>query len=162
MNTLLVIEIAALPLFLFAIIGFFMCAASLARAVAGRRKIPYFSIGMLIIPLLLILISKHIAYKELENSVADSSVTVRVTPQAGVSPKQFVSTVIDNIYSNKGASGSHPTEVLYKVEICVKSSCHMYTVAQDSRDSEMYWVSFKPTTGSDYPLGFTKLKNEKN
>ena len=161
MSILTIIEYIALPLFLLAIVGFLMCAISLVRAVFGRRKIPSVSILVFLVPFLLILASKHVALKTLKSSVFNNSITVSVTPSKDASPKQFINTVIDNIYTNKGASGSHPTKKIYNIELCLVNNCHVYTLAQDSRDSEVFWVSFIPFKGGVYPLGFTKLDNEK-
>jgi hypothetical protein len=115
----------------------------------------------LFVPIFLIFSSKQIAFSALEDAAENDRVEVRVKPEPEVKPKQFVRGIIENVYSNKGASGSSPTEKLYEIEICLEGSCHLYIVAQDSRDSEMYWVSFTPSLGGSYPLGFTKLVSEK-
>lgn len=152
-----IVEHVALPLFILAIIGFFMCAAALVRTMLGRRKVPYISLGLLFVPIILIVMSKKIALNTLEKSVTDSNLSIRITPAVDLPPKQFVGVVIDEIYFNKGASGSSPTGQEYQLEICENRKCFFYVLAQDSRDRAMYWVSFTPFTGMDYPLGFTRL-----
>jgi hypothetical protein len=138
-----------------------MLAVSIIRVMFGRRKMLYISLGLLFIPLSLMFVSKRIAYLALENAVVDHRVEVKVDPSPNVASKKFIRDVIDNISFNKGASGSRPTDELYKVGICVEDTCHLYVVAEDSREPKMFWVSYKTGIGIDYPLGFTKLKKYK-
>jgi len=106
-------------------------------------------------------LSKQVAFKALERSVTDLNIVVRVMPDPGVTPKKFIGAVVENVYFNKGASGSSPTETSYRLELCSENKCAAYSVSQDSRDLKMYWVSFIPFPGGNYPLGFTRLTYDK-
>jgi hypothetical protein len=156
-----IVELTALPLFALVTLGFILCVTALVRAMLGRRKIPYIAVASLVVPIVLMFISAKIARSTLEKSGDDASLSISVSPEIQVSPKIFIGSVVDNMYSFKGASGSSPTSKKYRVELCSEINCYLYVVSQDSRDPEMYWVSFNPSSGVSYPLGFTRLQSEK-
>lgn len=104
---------------------------------------------------------QEVVLNTLEKSAIDPAISISVSPEPKVQPKQFVSSVIGNMYFNKGVSGSSPTSREFNLQLCINSKCFSYLVAQDSRDSEMYWVSYITHLGIRYPLGFTRLTREK-
>ena len=156
-----IVDYTALPLAIGTLVGFILSIVSLIRTMLGRRKIPYISLGLLFVPLVLIFLSKKVALNVLENSVVNTDYSVSLHPKANVPANKFVELVTDNLYYNKGNSGTRPTDKKFKIELCKDSKCFAYLVKQDSSDSNMYWVSFIPSFGINYPLGFTRLDSEK-
>ena len=160
MNLMSIIGVLIPALFLIAIVGFVLCLVSLVKAIRGQRKIPFFSIATLIVPVIVIFLSKHFIISELESSANDESTNVSTTPAVEYDAKVLLRNALSNLYQNKGKSGSHPTNKKYVFDICHADECFTAIAAQDSRDSSMYWLSYQAVIGS-IPLGFTQITDEK-
>ena len=160
MSQISVLGILTPLLLLLAVVGFVLCLNSIVKAVRGHRKIPYFSIAILVVPVIIIFNLKHLVINELENASIDESVIVQVSPELEVDSKMFLRNILNNLYQNKGWSGSHPTKNNYSLKICKSGECFEILAAQDSRESSIYWLSYEAFVGN-LPLGFTKIEDEK-
>lgn len=129
----------------------------LVRTIRGRRKIPFFSIGMLVVPIAFFFAAITIINTSMERAVAEGRVTV-LSPAVGKDSEEIVS-ALSNLYHHKGNSGSHPTEKKYLFNVCETDHCFEIVAAQDSRDPEMYWVSHIAALGISIQLGFTRISN---
>jgi hypothetical protein len=161
MRLLSAIEILSLFMILAALIGLVLCVVSLFRAMGGRRNIPYVSASFLLIPVVFLLASKFIVVEILDKSIIKDVARVTVSPKIAIDPKLVLLKAFSNIYRVKGASGSHPVQSQHVFEVCAQGDCFVIVVAQDSRDSEMYWVSYEPFSGVSVPLGYTRLGSKK-
>lgn len=144
--------------FLIVLIGYILCGISLVRAMRGRRKVPYISISALIIPIMFFIMSKYLIIRVLEKAVFEEGIQVSVSPEVIVKPKVFLQETLFNFYKYKGASGSHPTDKKYILNLCQYQACFVFVVAQDSRESSMYWVGYQSFIGGSIPVGFRIIK----
>jgi hypothetical protein len=161
MKLLTIIDILTPFMALAVLIGFASCVVSLLRAMGGRRKIPYVSGSFLLVPLVFFFLSHVAIVKVLDEELSNEEIRVTVSPPIVDDPKRILQGAISNLYQWKGSSGTHPSDEPYFFEVCSKGDCFVATVAQDSGDSSMYWVSYESSLGISVSLGYTQLANEK-
>lgn len=161
MELLSVIDTLSPFMALAVLIGFASCVVALVRAMGGRRKIPYVSVSFLLVPLVFFYLSQIAIVKVLDEELDNEGIVVTVSPATAAEPKQVLQAAISNLYQWKGSSGTHPSDEPYFFEVCSKGNCFVATVAQDSGDSNIYWVSYESSVGVGISLGYTRLANEK-
>jgi hypothetical protein len=145
-------------MFILVIIGFVLCALALFRAMRGSKKIPYISLSFLLIPILVIGISKPYIKYVFSSAVTDYEANITVDTKIKSDPRDLLNRVMSNLYRSKGRSGSSPTAYKHIINVCKENVCGHLEIARDSRDVSMYWVRYMPFSGSYSPLGFVLLE----
>ena len=152
------INILNMVMFIVVLVGFVLCGVALFRAMRGRKKIPYISLSFLLVPILIIVASKPYIKYVFSSAVTDYKVEIKVNTKINSDPRVLLQRIMSNLYRHKGRSGSSPTEDMHIISICKNNICGNLEVAKDSRNSKMYWVQYKPFSGSHLLLGFVLLE----
>ena len=153
-------------LFIFVIIIFFwtLLALALEKTVTKKKKpkILVLPVTLLFSTVILMLSGNMIVKHQFIKLSESQNITVHISPEISINQKHLYNYVMSNIYSFKGLSGSQPTSNKYILRVCEKNEnpCAIIELGQDSREKSMYWVQFKPSSGTYIPLGYVKLGKE--
>lgn len=146
----------------FIVIVFFWCIASLLRAMHKKKpRIIIVPAVILAVSIVAMQISKRIVVNQLTELVDSNELRVTIAPDTTTEARKLFKDVVTNIYRLKGESGSSPTGLHYLFTICDNSAlCATVEIGQDSRQTNMYWISYKPYKSKSFSLhlGFVKLE----
>ena len=90
----------------------------------------------------------------------DSDIQIEVRPPPTVDSSVFFKSIVSNLSRFK-QSGSQPTDKIWMIYIFKDGSCIPIELARDSRDMNLYWVTYKPK-GLGIPLGYSTLTGKLN
>lgn len=95
--------------------------------------------------------------------LSDSEISIiSVYPQIHSSKRELLKSVSTAQFFYNKSSGSHPTNSKWEISVCVRSDCTKIEFSQDSRDKDLYWVSYKGNENiSRFDLGKINLKGVK-
>jgi hypothetical protein len=140
---------------------FVWCFIAVASAVYKKSlRLIVAPVVLLVSSVVLVMASKRIVLYQLSKMAVDNEISITITPSTEANPRVIYRELLDNLYSFKGKSGSHPTELTYIVTLCDKNSlCAKIELGQDSREENIYWVSYKSYKYVTLPLGFVRLES---